>query len=1210
MDLISDETNAAGSTVPVQVSNSEDCVKKRKHNNHVGPMDTSLFKAYNSSSSDGKISLQILKQPEKQHRARYHTEGSRGAVKDRGQNGFPSVQLRNYKKPATLQVFVGSDTGTPIPHLYYQACKVSGKNSTPCREMKKENTDVILIDIDPDKDGIVVCDCVGILKERHSDIEGKVPPNKRVNWKKKTTKCRIVFRTEVELEDGSIEILQAVTDTISCTQLPGTPEILKMSLTTCSIEGGEELWIIGKNFLKDTEVVFKEDGGSNWCEKVKPIKEFFSNNHLIVVVPPFRDPNSTESVVVTLLVKCGSKASEPRCLTLKPAQPVVKLNGVLPTNNGTGLLVNLNGNSASLVTSAGNLVAMQSCKEEPGGGLYSRPTILEHIEEDTKTNAVPTRVSRVSKKRRERKTPFSRTRELPDINTDEAMFDAVVESATSSTSLERSGVNWSALLNRHSRQTSADRVSTANSNGNAGTAQQQSGPGAVQSQNDVSVSKVQNGNTYRQHILIPDETTTVFKTEELSNQFMEESVSDTLSATVQNTADNTVKYVTNTDQNTVTSPTSHFENLSFATQTQQAQQSELNFGAPPPQPQQVPSGGQNSISKTDFTSAINQAKLNQVSEHQNNPNNQKSEYVYSDQPVNVNPSQQPQQQPQPPVQAQQQPQQVVAQSDVQQQPQPQPVNPSDSANNTTANEAPSKGCSLGIDNSGTESATISIKLPPSVLQNQKQLSTIVNTISKALNPQTSEPTENQTNSAETKTSPTATFSPESNHVEVKQSNSPGSQQAGQAYNNTTWQPAPAQSAETNWNTEAKLQDTTNWLGEDTGFENKRKRVSGTTDTLSPFSATEQTLETWNAQPTQQAKPLESAWPSAQPTQQSKSIESWQTAQQSQQTKPIESWQTAQQATQQTKPLDSWQTAQQATQQAKPLESWQTAQQASQQTKPIESWSAAQQAAQQSKPIESWQTQQATQQTKSLENWNTTATQQNAESAVESWTTQQVQQVSPETAENWNNQSWTTVSTVQDSHLTTTWTTEEKIVNSASNNTQSTWSFVAPSQSTTVNNTVNTDNSNDSEKCTKWENINAKPLDQSWSNPNSNDTFINTWNTTTNTSTNTWTVVTTAASELNATTTWTTVSKWATADLQQPMDSVGSGSTSTAAEMLPVNPKEVSPMDVDVANTNGLQLNTVLGQSRTGTTLNGQSKVVVPSSGNPVVPENLINTFTT
>ena len=212
---------AAGATA---AGNGDFNGKKRRHMSSYP--DTSLFKSYNSTSSDGKVSLVILKQPEKQHRARYHTEGSRGAVKDRGQTGFPTVQLRGYhaKKAAVLQVFIGSDTGTPIPHLYYQACKVSGKNSTPCREMKTENTDVILIDMEPDKDRKVVCDCVGILKERHSDIEGKVPPNKRVNWKKKTTKCRIVFRVELEPEPGSEkkEILQAVTDTISCTQLPGT----------------------------------------------------------------------------------------------------------------------------------------------------------------------------------------------------------------------------------------------------------------------------------------------------------------------------------------------------------------------------------------------------------------------------------------------------------------------------------------------------------------------------------------------------------------------------------------------------------------------------------------------------------------------------------------------------------------------------------------------------------------------------------------------------------------------------------------------------------------------------------------------------------------------------------------------------------------------------------------------------------------------------
>ena len=72
----------------------------------------------------------------------------------------------------------------------------------------------------------------------------------------------MVFRTEVENGNGDMEVLQVVSDPISCTQLPGTPEITKMSLSTCSTSGGEELWMIGKNFLKDCVVVFQESACS------------------------------------------------------------------------------------------------------------------------------------------------------------------------------------------------------------------------------------------------------------------------------------------------------------------------------------------------------------------------------------------------------------------------------------------------------------------------------------------------------------------------------------------------------------------------------------------------------------------------------------------------------------------------------------------------------------------------------------------------------------------------------------------------------------------------------------------------------------------------------------------------------------------------------------------------------------------------------------
>lgn len=46
-------------------------------------------------------------------------------------------------------------------------------------------------------------------------------------------------------------------------QPAGVPEILKKSLHSCSVKGGEEVFIIGKNFLKGTKVVFQENIAGN-----------------------------------------------------------------------------------------------------------------------------------------------------------------------------------------------------------------------------------------------------------------------------------------------------------------------------------------------------------------------------------------------------------------------------------------------------------------------------------------------------------------------------------------------------------------------------------------------------------------------------------------------------------------------------------------------------------------------------------------------------------------------------------------------------------------------------------------------------------------------------------------------------------------------------------------------------------------------------------
>ena len=59
------------------------------------------------------------------------------------------LQLCGYEQTLILQVFVGTEAGRVKPHGFYQACKVSGKNSTPCTERDIEGTTVIEIVLEP-----------------------------------------------------------------------------------------------------------------------------------------------------------------------------------------------------------------------------------------------------------------------------------------------------------------------------------------------------------------------------------------------------------------------------------------------------------------------------------------------------------------------------------------------------------------------------------------------------------------------------------------------------------------------------------------------------------------------------------------------------------------------------------------------------------------------------------------------------------------------------------------------------------------------------------------------------------------------------------------------------------------------------------------------------------------------------------------------------
>ncbi|XP_067445592.1 nuclear factor of activated T-cells 5a isoform X1 [Thunnus thynnus] len=257
--------------------------------------------------SDGK-ELKILVQPETQHRARYLTEGSRGSVKDRTQQGFPTVKLEGVSESVVLQVFVANDAGRVKPHGFYQACRVTGRNTTACKEVDIEGTTVIEIPLEPSNDMTLAVDCVGILKLRNADVEARIGV---AGSKKKSTRARLAFRVGIPQSDGSVLTLQVPSSPILCTQPAGVPEILKKSLHSCSVRGGEEVFIIGKNFLKGTKVIFQENvaDDNSWQAEAKIDMDLFHQNHLIVTVPSFHNQSITSPVSVGIFVMTNAGRS-------------------------------------------------------------------------------------------------------------------------------------------------------------------------------------------------------------------------------------------------------------------------------------------------------------------------------------------------------------------------------------------------------------------------------------------------------------------------------------------------------------------------------------------------------------------------------------------------------------------------------------------------------------------------------------------------------------------------------------------------------------------------------------------------------------------------------------------------------------------------------------------------------------------------------------
>jgi nuclear factor of activated T-cells 5 len=278
-----------------------------------------------SEQQDGIPTLTVIRQPEEQHRARYLSEGSRGAIKDRSGTSNCTIQISGFYRPTRVELFAATGSGQVIPHQLYRLIPVSGKsaNTTPCRKMMAhDGIECLEITLRPESSMTAVLDCVGILKICSYDAKQR----KRFhgNAGSQHSAVRIAFRAYIphEGQTNTFTVLETQTETIRCVQQLGVPEVLKMSLRTSAARGGNELFIIGRNFDRNTSVVFREyknDGSLAWNAEATVDKQFLHQCHIVCTIPTYHNLYRGGNVSVT--IRCGQKSSHPINFTYTPSVP-------------------------------------------------------------------------------------------------------------------------------------------------------------------------------------------------------------------------------------------------------------------------------------------------------------------------------------------------------------------------------------------------------------------------------------------------------------------------------------------------------------------------------------------------------------------------------------------------------------------------------------------------------------------------------------------------------------------------------------------------------------------------------------------------------------------------------------------------------------------------------------------------------------------------
>ncbi|CAD5206346.1 unnamed protein product [Bursaphelenchus okinawaensis] len=285
---------------------------------------------WNNDETNGSKSLQVqtepmtskqisvLKQPEEQHRARYLSEGSRGAIKDRSGTSHCTIKLDGYYRPTRVEIYAANGTGALSPHQFYKLIPVSGKSATttPCKQVVgHDGIDCLEVMLRPENDMTAVLDCIGILKicsynnrQRRQRRTTTADSGENLN----SISTRICFRAFVTVAQDQIQIIKTFTEPIRCVQQLGVPEVLKMSLSKAQASGGQEMFIIGRNFDRNTTVLFREytDSGTlSWNAEAEIQKPYFHQCHIVCLVPEY--PNKFRGSTVSVTVKCGQKFSHP-----------------------------------------------------------------------------------------------------------------------------------------------------------------------------------------------------------------------------------------------------------------------------------------------------------------------------------------------------------------------------------------------------------------------------------------------------------------------------------------------------------------------------------------------------------------------------------------------------------------------------------------------------------------------------------------------------------------------------------------------------------------------------------------------------------------------------------------------------------------------------------------------------------------------------------